>query len=241
MITTSSIRKGVRPLLAAVLVLTSVVAPIGQQGSQTAQGQAAIEKVGEGLFRIGRIGVDTTRREIVVPGHVNSDIAQLEFIANTLGGVKAYESALTLETSAINFNTALVLIGLDKANARNVPTRHFDPAVPEGDRVDLWIECPGGECQRFAAERLMYDRERKETLSGGSWVYTGSSFIPQGGPYWAEADGVLIGFVHDPASIIEYTGSGALNRFGAIVTNPGIGIKGGTEILVTVKAVAQGR
>jgi len=196
----------------------------------------AVEKIGDKLFRIGEIKIDAAGRQVSVPGRVNENVMQLEFIANTLGGHKAYESALTLSTSATNFNAAMLLIGLDPAHARNVPRFHFDPAVPEGDRVEIWVECPGGECQRFPAERLMYDQEKKQELTGGSWVYTGSRFIPNG-PYWAELDGVIVGFVHDPASIIEYTGSGALSRFGFIVTNPGIGLADGTNVLVTVKAV----
>ena len=199
-----------------------------------------VEKIGDNLFRIGQIKVDAANRQVSVPGRVNENVMQLEFIANTLGGHKAYESALTLSTSATSFNVAMLMIGLDPANARNVPRYHFDPAVPEGDRVEIWVECPGGECQRFPAERLMYDKEKKQELTGGSWVYTGSTFT-QDGPYWAELDGVIVGFVHTPASIIEYTGSGALNRFGFIVINPGIGIADGTNVLVTVKAVTPRR
>jgi hypothetical protein len=201
---------------------------------------AAVERVGDNLFRIGQIKVDAASRQVSVPGRVNENVMQLEFVANTLGGHKAYESALTLGTNATSFNAALMLIGLDPAHARNVPRYHFDQATPEGDRVEIWVECPNGECQRFPAERLMYDKEKKQELNGGSWIYTGSSFI-QDGPYWAELDGVIIGFVHDPASIIEYTGAGALGRFGSIVTNPGIGLKDGTVVLLTVKAVAPSR
>jgi hypothetical protein len=199
-----------------------------------------VEKLGDNKFRIGQLMVDTTTRQVSVPGRVNENVLQLEFIANTLGGHKSYESALTLETSATSFNVALVLIGLDPAHARNVPTVHFDPATPQGDQVEIWVECPHKECQRFPAERLMYDREKKQELTGGGWVYTGSSFVPNG-PYLAELDGVLVGFVHDPSSIIEYTGSGALNRFGRIVINPGIGIKDGTEVILTVTAIRSRR
>jgi hypothetical protein len=201
---------------------------------------APLEKVGPNEFRIGRIKVDTASRQVTVPGRVNENVLQLEFIANTQGGNKAYESALTLSTNATTFNAALLLIGLDPARARNVPKFHFDPATPQGDEVEIWVECPNRECQRFPAERLMYDKEKNQQLGGGSWVYTGSAFS-QDGLFLAERDGVLIGFVHDPSSIIEYTGSGALGRFGRIVTNPGLGIKDGTEVIVTVKAVSPAR
>jgi hypothetical protein len=225
-------------LLLLATTLLSDTPPLRAQAPDTRP--PAVEKIGDNLFRIGQIRIDAANRQVSVPGRVNENVMQLEFIANTLGGHKAYESALTLGASATSFNAALLMIGLDPSHARNVPRYHFDRAVPEGDHVEIWVECPKGECKRFPAERLMYDREKKQEFTGGSWVYTGSSFV-QDGPYWAELDGVIIGFVHDPASIIEYTGGGALDRFGSIVTNPGIGITDGTDVLVTVKAVAPAR
>ena len=83
----------------------------------------------------------------------------------------------------------------------------------------------------------MYDEQKKETLSGGTWIYTGSAF-KQDGRYLADDGGVIVGFVHDPASIIEYAGKGALNRYGAIVPNPTLGLAPGTPIVLTVKALS---
>src|ERR1700722_9132129 len=91
---------------------------------------SAVSKLGPGLFRIGEIKVDTTKREASAPGKVNA-VQTLEFVANTLGGMKAYESALTIDTNAITFNAAMLMIGLEKEHAK-VPTRHFDPIPPEG-------------------------------------------------------------------------------------------------------------
>src|SRR3954470_3995390 len=96
-----------------------------------------VEKLGDNLYRIGNIRVDTSRSEISVPGTINRDVTTLEFIANTRGGLKAYESALSLDTDAITFNTALILIGLNRTRARNTPTAHFDPATPDGDQVEI--------------------------------------------------------------------------------------------------------
>jgi hypothetical protein len=195
-----------------------------------------VERIGTNLYRVGTIRVDTAGREISVAGKINPDVVTLEFIANTRGGLKAYETAITLDTDAITFNTALLLIGLDRTRARNVPTTHFDPATPDGDKVDISIECPGKECQRVPAERLMYDRRTKQSVSEGSWVYTGSTFLPDG-RYLAHIDGTLIGFVHDPATIIEFAAGAGLNRWGEIILNPTLGLAPGTAITVTVKAI----
>src|SRR5262245_2812086 len=78
---------------------------------------AAVAKLGPGLFRIGEIKVDTTKREASVSGKVNA-VEILEFVANTQGGLKAYESALTIDTNAVTFNAAMLMIGLDKEIGR---------------------------------------------------------------------------------------------------------------------------
>jgi len=228
--------------LFALAVVVPVVAgaqtPAAQNPPAPAVRQPAVEKLSDSSYRIGRIRVDTARREVVLPGTVNARVTTLEYIANTQGGLKAYETALTLETDAITFNTALVLIGLDPTHARNAPRGHFDPAVPEGDAVEIVVECPNHECERMPAERLMFDRVTMDTASGGSWVYLGSRFLPDG-RYLAQVDGVLVSFVHDSASIIEYTKGAGLGRYGTIVLNPNVGLAPGTAVTVTVRAVGQ--
>ena len=62
-----------------------------------------------------------------------NDVEMLEFVANTINGAKAYESALTLQTDAISFNAALLLIGLDPAAASHRSSnsiRNHRAAIP---------------------------------------------------------------------------------------------------------------
>ena len=101
----------------------------------------AVEKIADGVYRIGQLRVDTVKRELIAPATVN-DVMTIEFLANTKGGLKAYESAITVETDAITFNAALILLGLDPA--RGKPSRfQFDPGTPEGDPVELHLEFKG--------------------------------------------------------------------------------------------------
>ena len=221
-------------ICAAGISLLSANAPVSMQ--EAPPKPPVVEKIGKDQIRIGQIMVDTAKREISVQGTVN-DVTVLEFVANTLGGLKAYESAVTLNTDGVTFNAALLLIGLDRANAR-VPTRHFDPEQPAGDPVELWIEWEGADKrpQRVRAEQLIFDRTTNETMAEGPWVYTGSSFHPDG-RYVADADGVLIGFVHSPAPVIEHQRGAGIDRYGSIILNPKLGLKGGTPITLRVKSL----
>jgi hypothetical protein len=230
----------VRFAIAAFTTLLAQRAIVGQVANSPGgpiTKAAAIEKLGPNLYRLGSVRVDTANREVSVSGKINPNVSTLEFVANTRDGWRAYESAVSVDTDAITFNAALVLIGLDGAHAKGVPKFHFDPAALVGDVVTISLECPGGECQRMPAERVMFDQSKKEPVTGGRWIYTGSSFLPDG-HYLADMGAVVIGFVHDPATVIEYSVGAGLGKYGQIVVNPNLGLAADTAITLTVKAAS---
>jgi hypothetical protein len=207
----------------------------GQPTPATPQPPPNAEKLGPNLFRIGQVRVNTSTREVSVPGKVNQ-VTVIEFAANAAGGMKAYESALTLDTDAITFNTALVLVGLDRKNAK-IAREHFDPAAVSGDPVEVSAEWnAGGRTERVPLDRLIVDKATGQPVAGNSWVYTGSTFWAVG-RYAATVEGVLIGFAHTPNSIIESARGIGLSKYGTIVLNPGLGLAAGTPVTVTVRAL----
>jgi hypothetical protein len=124
-----------------------------------------------------------------------------------------------------------------------VPTQHFDPVPPEGDRVSLWIDWTRGtEHVRTPVEQLLFDSKSGQTVASSDWVYTGSVFLengltPESTRYLADIDGVLIGFVHSPAPIIENVAGAGVKRYGSIVLNPHLGLEPDTPVTLTVKAL----
>lgn len=199
---------------------------------------AAVEKTGDTTYRIGEMHLDVKKKELVVPGSVN-DVAVLEFVANTRGGFKAYESAVTLNTNAVSFNAAMLLLGVDPARSR--PSEYqFDLKAPQGDPVQVTVSWQdGGRTRTVPVEELLYDQRSKKTLKQGPWVYTGSSFFNTGTGqmFLAESDGVLIGFMHGPQAIIDNPRDDARDGFGSIVLNPNLGLKPATPITLTVKVL----
>jgi hypothetical protein len=152
--------------------------------------------------------------------------------------VKAYESAVTLHTDAVSFNAAMLLIGLDRTRGR-VPTRHFDPDSPSGDPVEITFvwNLPGGQPgAREPVEQLLFNVRTRQTVPQGSWVYTGSTLMP-GGEYLAELDGVLIGFVHSPAPVIEHVGGLGMGDYGNIILNPSFRAKRAAMLTLFVRAL----
>ena len=196
---------------------------------------SAVEKLGNDRLRIGNVHVDMAKKEVTVRGVVN-DVAVTEFIANTRNGFKSYESAVEADTNAIDFNLGLILIGLDRAHSVT-PRFHFDPIPPEGDPVEVWVSWrEGAKERRVRAEELIYDEGSQKTLPVGRWVYTGSRFMPDSTAFLADLDGVLIGFVHTPAPLIERVDP-VPGPYGAIKVNPQLNLKPGTEVTLTVRAL----
>jgi hypothetical protein len=203
------------------------------------RGSSKVEKVRAGVYRIGKIEVDTLKHELRAPGTINPNVTTLEFVANSTGGQKAYESAITVDADAIAFNAAVLLLGVDPSHAR-VPRYHFDTMVPGGDPLELFVEwSAAGGTKRVRAEELLYDERTKSPLREGPWVYTGSSTL--NGNFMAEMDGVLIGFVHSPSPVIENPRPGAIGAYGAVVFNKGLGLAAGTKVTLIVKAIQLGR
>jgi hypothetical protein len=199
------------------------------------KGPSPVERLGPDLVRIGAIQVNTKLRELSVPGVVN-DVTALEFIAVTKGGFKAYESVLELETNAINFNLAMILMGLDAKHAV-MPKHPGDPTLPQGDKVEIWVEwAEGKDTRRVRAEQLVYNEKTKQTLTEGPWVYTGSVFVEHTNAYMADMEGALIGFIHSMAPIIEsprpFTPDYQANKI-----NPSLQLRAGTAVTLTVRAL----
>ena len=244
------IRGFVGAVLASVVITSAAgvgaqrpaVPPAGATASQQTSTSRqttppAVERLGPSLYRIGRMQVDTAKRELSVIGRIN-DVGTLEFVACVRGGMKAYESAITLETDAISFNAALLLIGLDQTRGR-APARHFDPAPPAGDPVEITFvsNLPGTTPSgREPVEQLLFNQRTQQTIPPGAWVYTGSTLI-EGGKYLAEMDGVLIGFVHSPAPVIERVGGLGMGDYGSVILNPSFRSKRASLFTLFVRAL----
>ena len=215
-------------LLAALLGAKAVAQQVGDKPAGAPEEAPAKAK-------LGAITVERAAGRFAVPGVIVRLDPPLEFLAVTKGGVKAYESLIELETDAKTFNLACILLGFDAKKAKGAE-RHFDPSPAQGDPVRLWLgwgsggerrRVPAGECLKVAGR----DRVPEE------WVYTGSTFTPDG-HYLAEIGGTVVGFVHDPGSIIQHKGGLGLGNYGAVAGAPDRCPPVGTAVELTVERVS---
>ncbi len=203
------------------------------QGDGDETGRWVAEVPGEGVYRIGAILLDKPRRRFTVSGRIIRLEAPLEFIAVSRHGGKAYESLIELDSNAIEFNLACLLIGLDPTHS-DASDFHFDERPVSGDPVVVEVswERDGRRITKPVAALL--NRKADDVPGKSTWVYTGSVLTPEG-IYLADADGTVIGFAHDPSSIIEHRSGLGLNDYGAIAADPESAPPVGTPIELTVR------
>lgn len=221
-------------VLAACLLL-----PQGQPvraadlGGVPPEKQPTVEKLDDGRLRIGRILVDRSTQSFTLPGTLIRLEPPLEYIAVTKGGFKAYESLLELEANAFEFNLACILIGLDAEGSTRLQYQ-FDTQPVQGMEVAIRVSWKqDGQSMEMPVARLLSDES--ELIEASVWVYIGSSF--DGDTYRADQVGTLIGFVHDPASVIEHQKGLGIGAYGAVQANPAVAPAIGTPITLTISVI----
>jgi len=168
-----------------------------------------VQKLGPHLYRLGTLTIDSEARTIRCPGHVNmAEGGPIEVLACLPTG-KVHESVLTLDVEPLDFQLALLLLGLEPGCN---PAVRYPDGAPElemepGNMVDLCIEWDeagtNGEQRRVRrrAEETLYNLTEDEPLGQTPWVFTGSRWVE--GRFGAAVNGSLITTFYDPLAIIE--------------------------------------
>ncbi|MGY3439860.1 MULTISPECIES: YdjY domain-containing protein [unclassified Marinovum] len=185
--------------------------------------QQAADGVDENL-RIGGLKVDRESRSFRVQArfipHPAADVP-MEFLIVPFGAAKSYESLIEVMALPSEFNVACLLIGLDPANG--VPGKGvFDPTPAQGDPVALdlvWQDDSGTEHSAPISEFMQIGEGKGAT---DDWVYAGS-FLFEDGAYAADVMQLIVGFSHDPESIIQHGAGLGLDQYGMVQMSPKTG------------------
>lgn len=221
--------------VATMLFGFSPLAGSEEEKSQSQEKEQLIEQLDDERYRIGKIIVDKAARSFTVPGKILVLKEPLEYLAVSIDGMKGYESLLELSTSAQDFNLACILIGFD--DEKSVKPRHqFDERKPQGQAVKITVSWQqDGKTVSISGANAMTAGD--EVLDDDSWVYIGSATGNYGKQFMAEVGGTLIGFVHDPYSVIDHSNGAGIGAYGLITGNEEVLPPKGSAITLTVAAV----
>lgn len=215
-------------------------APPGDAPSAPSVPVGRMESLGGDRYRIGAIVVDKRARRFSVPGRLVHLGEALEYFAVTTGGQKAYESLLELDATGSELNLACILVGLDAAAAVR-PTHQFDDRRVEGQAVAIGLSWKDGRRTRrlTALEALTTPENRKGIRE--QWIYIASGSFGEPPRYAADFLGTLIGFVHDPASVIEHATGLGIGSYGSVAGDARALPPVGTPVDVEIKAIGESR
>jgi hypothetical protein len=213
------------------------ISEMGEQNDGTVKEKPKIEDLGNDQYRVGAIKIDKVKRLMTVPGVMlpYEEGKAIEFMAAMKRGYKSYESVLSLDVNAFEFNLACILIGLDSSKSV-LPKFHFDPAPVKGDPVSITVswEKNGKKVEHDVIDLLNTGETKPEKPS--VWSYTGSMFV-DGNRYLAQMDGVLIGLIHDPSSIIEHKKGVGVGGWGSVTVNPDVAPEAGQKVVVNIRGL----
>jgi hypothetical protein len=196
-----------------------------------------IEKLGDERYRIGAITIDRNTASFTVPGKILHLTDALEYLAVSIEGMKEYESLLELSTSPADFNLACILLGLDDKNSVK-PRYQFDERKADGQAVAISLSWEkDGETVTISGENALANGS--EMFDDNGWVYIGSTTGNYGKEFMADVGGTLIGFVHDPYSIIDHRNGAGIGNYGLITGNEDVLPAVGTAISLTVSVLQE--
>lgn len=156
-----------------------------------------LEAAGPGRFRLGEVTLDKRERSVSFPAAINQREGTIEYVVVAETG-KTHESLLKTTAKPMHIHLALLLLGV-----RAPGTNEFQPNQPppgQPVRVELrWTQA--GQARRAAAEEWVLDRQTREAMKPGVWIYNGSNISE--GMFTAQRDGSVISTRIDPDALIN--------------------------------------
>jgi hypothetical protein len=169
-------------------------------------------KLTDDLYRLGNIDINTKEGIISIPCIVNMDSGLLEVVLCRPEG-KTHESLLVTKNTPLEFQTALLLLGLDPVNELPTDPKDEDPLSPyltletPGDSVLIFIGInENGKVIRKPLEHYIRDERTQKSLTPGSWLFRGA-VTHRSGHVIVDPDVTMIATYHDPVALMELNNS----------------------------------
>ncbi|HTD68699.1 MAG TPA: YdjY domain-containing protein [Candidatus Limnocylindria bacterium] len=167
--------------------------------SSHAETNVPVRALGDGLFQVGLVQLDKNSRVASFPAVMNMREEITEYIVVHKTG-KTHESIFRTDARPQDVHVAMLLLGV-----KPVMTNMFGAdgkGFPSGDKVFVkvsWIN--NGTRIEYATEDLVLNRQTKEPMARGEWIYNESNFSE--GAFTAQRDGSIISTHIDPDALIN--------------------------------------
>jgi hypothetical protein len=209
-------RSWTAPVVALLLGSTA----FGQQDNPAVNppegGEAApvMQEISPGVFQIGKIRLDKTKRSVSFPAKLNMAQNLVEYVLVTPHG-STHESLLTAEIQPTDLQFVMLLLnakgaGLLAPSPKDAPPGqinaeylHKAPRL-KGDNISMTVSWkqPDGTVKSVPVEDLLVNTDTKKPATRGPWIYNGSMFGSEGA-FLAQQEGSFVAVVTNPAALIN--------------------------------------
>jgi len=159
-------------------------------------------RLAPGVYRIGQVQLDKSKRSISFPVRINMDKGLLEYLLVRNGG-KTHESLFLTDVEPYNIQLAGLLLNMEGADTP-LPYQGASE-LPTGEHLKLSVALvdeqgrthhfdPGVWLKKVIEEKI-------EAVENLDWIFTGSTI--SNGRFLAQMEGSIIALYHDPVAIID--------------------------------------
>ncbi len=226
-------------LLALIILSSFLHAP--PVSAQSGESNDLLKKVDNNTYILNDIEIKTDERTVSFPCRINMEEGLLEVALCTPQG-KTHESLLFTEVSPIEFQTALMLLGLDPVNEIPGDPKLADPLSPyktietSGDSVLIFIETEiGGKTQRKRIEDFIRDESKGKTLEKSTWIFRGA-VTHQSGHVIIAPETTMIATYHDPIALMELNSESKFNDE-LYYVNDALILKKGQDVKIIIQTI----
>ena len=174
-------------------------APANPPANPGATNPPALKRIAEGVFELGQVRLDKTKRLASFPGFVNMNAGAMEYALVGSNG-KIHESVLRTDIEPVHLHTAMLLLGVRDRTPR--VTAGQMPPAPAGDEVLISFEWQSdGRTNRLRIEDCVRNTETDQVMARGPWIYNGSRIVE--GRFLADDARSFVSIMEDVDALIN--------------------------------------
>lgn len=167
-----------------------------------------LKKVADDVYMLKEMTIDLAEGTVTIPCKINMNEGLIEVVLCRKEG-KVHESLLVTDISPLEFQTALLLLGLDPVNELPDDNSKVDQQSQlasietPGDSVYLFVSYDaGGGAMRVPVENLIRNESINNTMIPSTWLFRGAA-THQSGHVILEPDVSMIATYHDQMALME--------------------------------------
>ena len=200
--------KNYKSSLLIILLIFSLLTPFLNLNVLGQDLEKIITKESDEIYLLKDIEINTQQKTVILPCTVNMTSGLLEVILCRPEG-KTHESLFKTNVTPLEFQTALLLLGLDPVNELPENESEEDPLSPyktietPGDSIRIFLEFEKeGKTERMPVEHFIRDERTQKAVTNCSWLFRGAT-THKSGIVFIEPDLTMVATYHDPLALIE--------------------------------------